>query len=53
VIDRAERFVARGASGLVYGRNIFQAKDPVAMTIALLDIVHVRTTAAEAIRWFL
>jgi hypothetical protein len=46
-------FLARVSKpDLVYGRNIFQAKDPVAMTIAVLDIVHGRTTAAEAIRRF-
>lgn len=49
VLERTERFVALGASGVVYGRNVFQATDPVAMALALLDIVHSRITASQAI----
>ena len=40
VADAARGAIAAGASGLIFGRNIWAADDPVAVTPDLLDIVH-------------
>ena len=32
--------VAAGASGLIFGRNVWASDDPIATTKRLLDIVH-------------
>jgi class I fructose-bisphosphate aldolase len=38
-----------GAAGLVYGRNVIQHDDPVAMTRALAALVHERVSADDAL----
>lgn len=40
VADAGRGAIAAGASGLIFGRNIWAADDPVAVTRNLLDIVH-------------
>ena len=40
IIQRTKKLMEQGASGIVYGRNIIQHKDPYAITRALMDIVH-------------
>ena len=37
---RARDAIAAGASGLIFGRNVWAADDPVAVTKNLLDVVH-------------
>ena len=32
--------IAAGASGLIFGRNVWAAEDPITVTKNLLDIVH-------------
>jgi fructose-bisphosphate aldolase, class I len=41
--------LAAGAAGLVYGRNVIQHEDPVAMTRALAALVHHGATARDAL----
>ncbi len=41
--------IEAGAGGVAIGRNIFQAKDPVAMTRAVCSVVHERTSVKEAL----
>lgn len=50
VLERSETFLNAGASGFVYGRNIFQHHDPVGMTRALLALLHEGAPAREAAR---
>jgi class I fructose-bisphosphate aldolase len=45
----AEDCIRSGAAGLMYGRNIYQAKDPRTTLDAFLRIVHEGKTAAEII----
>lgn len=40
ILDRTKKLMAQGVSGIVYGRNIIQHKDPFSITRALMDIVH-------------
>lgn len=49
VLHRAEKVVSLGAAGVVYGRSIIQHSQPGAMTSALMDVVHGRATADEAL----
>jgi DhnA family fructose-bisphosphate aldolase class Ia len=38
-----------GASGVVFGRNIWQSKNPTGMVRALQSIIHKQSTVAEAL----
>ena len=49
VLRRAEEVVARGAAGIVYGRNVIQHAQPAAMTRALMAVVHAGASAEEAL----
>lgn len=40
--------IEAGARGVVFGRNVFQAKDPARMVAALCEIVHKGATVARA-----
>ncbi|MFN3729946.1 MAG: class I fructose-bisphosphate aldolase [Fimbriimonadaceae bacterium] len=40
ILSRTESVMAQGAKGIVYGRNVIQHPDPIAMTRALMEIVH-------------
>jgi len=45
--------VAKGASGVDMGRNIFQSEDPVAMIQAVRRVVHEKATPEEAFDFYL
>jgi len=49
ILARTELALAQGAAGIVYGRNVIQHRDPVAMTRALMAVVHTGATAVEAL----
>ncbi|MDX1950672.1 MAG: aldolase [Verrucomicrobiota bacterium] len=51
ILERTEKLIAQGASGIVYGRNIIQHSDPAGMTRALMSIVHDGATAEVAAKW--
>jgi fructose-bisphosphate aldolase, class I len=40
LLERTREVMRLGASGIVYGRNVIQHKDPVAITRRLMEIVH-------------
>ena len=42
--------VSAGAAGVAYGRNIFQAKDPVLITQAIVKIVHDGYTTEDVMK---
>lgn len=50
ILERTEKLMGQGASGIVYGRNIIQHADPAGMTRALMAIVHQKASASEASR---
>jgi len=50
ILDRTEKLMQQGASGIVYGRNIIQHPNPAGMTRALMAIVHENATASQATR---
>jgi len=49
ILRRTEAVMRRGASGIVYGRNVIQHERPAAMTRALMAIVHDGASAEEAL----
>ena len=48
VFDKAAAFMATGANGLVYGRNIYQHPNMGGVTAALLAIIHDGASGEEA-----
>jgi DhnA family fructose-bisphosphate aldolase class Ia len=48
VFERTREFMRQGASGIVYGRNIIQHPKPLAMTRALMAVVHRNASPDEA-----
>jgi DhnA family fructose-bisphosphate aldolase class Ia len=48
VLKRTEALIKQGASGIVYGRNVIQHRNPAKMTKALMSIVHDGATAEQA-----
>jgi DhnA family fructose-bisphosphate aldolase class Ia len=48
ILERTQRLIEQGASGIVYGRNIIQHEDPAGITRALMSIVHDGATAEQA-----
>ena len=40
ILERTRLLMKQGVSGIVYGRNIIQHKDPFGITKSLMDIVH-------------
>ena len=40
ILERTERLLEQGVSGIVYGRNVIQHPDPRGMTRALMAMVH-------------
>ena len=52
ILKRTEELIQQGASGIVYGRNIIQHKNPAGMTRALMAIVHDGATAKSAVKFF-
>src|SRR3954447_4160523 len=51
ILERTEKLIQQGASGIVYGRNIIQHTDPAGMTRALMAIVHDGATAQQATKF--
>ncbi|MHA1729630.1 MAG: 2-amino-3,7-dideoxy-D-threo-hept-6-ulosonate synthase [Promethearchaeota archaeon] len=49
-LETIEQAISVGAKGVAYGRNVFQAENPVLFTKALFLIVHENYTAKEAIK---
>jgi class I fructose-bisphosphate aldolase len=49
ILERTEAVIMAGASGIVYGRNVIQHENPLAMTRALMAIVHEGASADDAL----
>lgn len=49
LLSRTENLMRIGAAGIVYGRNVIQHERPVAMTRALMAVVHEGVSAARAL----
>lgn len=50
ILQRTHDLLAQGASGIVYGRNIIQHGNPVAITQALMGIVHQGLSVDQAFK---
>jgi fructose-bisphosphate aldolase/2-amino-3,7-dideoxy-D-threo-hept-6-ulosonate synthase len=50
LLETVEYAMSAGAAGVAYGRNIFQAKDPVIITKAIVKIVHDNYTTEEIMK---
>jgi fructose-bisphosphate aldolase, class I len=48
ILKRTFDLMAQGASGIVYGRNVIQHKNPAGMTRALMSIVHNNSSVESA-----
>ena len=48
VFEKAHAYLAQGAMGLVYGRNVYQHPNPSKIVKALMAMVHKGATAREA-----
>jgi DhnA family fructose-bisphosphate aldolase class Ia len=48
VFDKAYAYLAQGAMGLVYGRNVYQHPNPSKIVKALMAMIHKGATAREA-----
>lgn len=51
ILTRTKAVIEQGASGIVYGRNIIQHKNPGAITKALMGIVHDNLTVDRALEF--
>lgn len=49
ILKRTEALMNHGVAGIVYGRNVIQHKNPVAITRALMAIVHENMAADQAL----
>lgn len=52
VFARSRRLLDQGAVGLVYGRNVYQHRDPAAVVRALMAMIHRGASAEEARRLY-
>lgn len=50
MLSEIKSAIDAGASGVAIGRNIWQAEDPYAMTVAIAAIIHRNATVEEAIK---
>jgi class I fructose-bisphosphate aldolase len=50
ILKRTEALMAQGVAGIVYGRNIIHHPNPVAITRALMAVVHEGANAAAALK---
>ena len=50
ILQRTHDLLAQGASGIVYGRNMIQHANPVAITQALMGIVHQGLSVDQAFK---
>lgn len=46
LLERTDALLAAGASGIVYGRNVFQHPSPPEITARLMSLVHDRTVSS-------
>ncbi|MEZ4968967.1 MAG: hypothetical protein R2814_04770 [Flavobacteriaceae bacterium] len=51
ILTRTKAMIEQGVSGIVYGRNIIQHRNPVAITKALMGIVHHDLTVDQALEF--
>ena len=49
LLYRTEAVLAQGASGIVYGRNIIQHRDPAGITRALMALLHDKASVSQAL----
>jgi class I fructose-bisphosphate aldolase len=49
ILERTGQLLKQGAAGIVYGRNIIQHGNPVAITRALMAMVHQEATVEKAL----
>ena len=50
VLETVKGAIDAGCAGVAFGRNIFQHRNPTAITRAIATIIHERTQVAEALR---
>jgi len=50
ILRRTEALMQQGVAGIVYGRNIIHHPKPIAITRALMAVVHEGVTGAEAMK---
>jgi len=50
IFQEAEAYLAQGANGLVYGRNIYQQSNPARAVQAFMAMIHRGSSAAEAMK---
>ncbi|HPS55873.1 MAG TPA: hypothetical protein PLP05_09755, partial [Sedimentisphaerales bacterium] len=48
VLEKAYNSIQQGASGIIFGRNIFMAERPVVLTSALNDVINNGLKPADA-----
>jgi hypothetical protein len=51
LLERTAALLEQGASGIVYGRNIIQHPNPLAITRALMAMVHENVSATKALEF--
>ena len=51
ILQRTEAVIRQGASGIVYGRNVIQHRNPAGMVKALMAIVHDGASAKDAAKF--
>jgi DhnA family fructose-bisphosphate aldolase class Ia len=50
VLQKAKKSVDKGARGIIFGRNIFMAKDPTSLVKALNDVINDNLEPIEAVK---
>ena len=48
VLEKSAALMAQGAKGMVYGRNVYQHKNPGAVVAALMSLIHQGVSGREA-----
>jgi DhnA family fructose-bisphosphate aldolase class Ia len=48
VLKKASDSISQGARGIIFGRNIFMAKDPIKLVSALNDVINNNISPEEA-----
>jgi DhnA family fructose-bisphosphate aldolase class Ia len=49
VLTKSAALMAQGASGMVYGRNVYQHSNPASVVTALMAIIHQGVSGEEAL----
>jgi DhnA family fructose-bisphosphate aldolase class Ia len=50
IVARTKKLMEQGVSGIVYGRNIIQNKNPALITRVLMGIVHEGKSVEESLK---